>query len=73
METNPVERNVVTRFILGFAVIFGMMLGAAVGAGLLGVLGLGNLRVLGVAGGALAVFLGFAVWYTRYDASFGTD
>ncbi|MFC6904231.1 hypothetical protein [Halalkalicoccus tibetensis] len=66
MPSNPVERNFLTRFILGFAVIGLMSIGGgAVARPLVSMVG-------PIAGfiGALIVFVLFARWYTRYDASF---
>lgn len=66
---NPVEANVVTRFILGLAVIFAMMLGGGVVGRAFETLEFQYAGAIGVAVGALAVLLGFVVLYTRYDAS----
>jgi hypothetical protein len=70
MSTNPVEANVVTRFILGFAVIAAMMLGGGAGGAALGRLDLPYGGVVGTALGAILVFIGFIVLYRRYDAGF---
>jgi hypothetical protein len=67
--TNPVEENVVTRLLLGFAVIFAMMLGGGAVGSALDTTPLPYGGVLGVGTGALLVFVGFAVLYRRYDAS----
>lgn len=73
MARSPVERNVVTRFLLGLAVIAGMMIGATAGGRLFATLAVPFASVAGVLVGALAVFVAFAVWYTRYDASFDAE
>lgn len=70
MSQNPVERNVVTRFILGLAVITAMSIGGSVVGSLLQDSGVPYGGILGVATGAILVFLAFVVWYSRYDASF---
>lgn len=70
MTRNPVERNVVTRFLLGLAVLLGMMVGGAGGAAVFRRLGVPYADWTGVFAGAVVVFLAFAVVYTRYDASF---
>jgi len=66
MATNPVEENPVTRWLLGMAVIFGMMLGGAAGAQVFATVPVPYASVLGVLIGALLVLVGFSVWYTRY-------
>lgn len=66
---NPVEDNFVTRFILGFAVVFAMLLGGGGGAWVLTSIGIPYGDWLGVAVGAVIVFLVFVVLYRRYDAS----
>lgn len=68
--TNPVEANVVTRFVLGLGVILAMMVGGGAAGRAVGGTGLPYAEGTGVALGALAVFLGFVVVYRRYDASF---
>lgn len=73
MTTNPVEENVVTRFILGLAVIFAMMLGGGAVGSALGATPFPYGGVLGVGTGAVLVFVGFAVLYRRYDASVQTE
>ncbi|HMB49533.1 hypothetical protein [Natronoarchaeum rubrum] len=70
MERNPVENNFVTRFLLGLAVVFGMVLGGGAVGWSLSTAGLPFGVWIGTAVGALAVFIAFAVWYGRYDASF---
>ncbi len=70
MATNPVEENVVTRFILGFAVIFAMMLGAGALGSVLRDTAIPFGGWIGVLLGAVLVFIGFVVVYRRYDASF---
>ncbi|KYH26728.1 hypothetical protein HAPAU_18320 [Halalkalicoccus paucihalophilus] len=73
MPRNPVERNVVTRFILGFAVLTLMyVVGGAVGGPLVSMAG-PVAGFIGVFVGALVAFALFAHWYARYDASFGTE
>jgi hypothetical protein len=69
MSTNPVEANVVTRFLLGFAVIVAMMFGGGVGGSTLNDTTVPYGGVVGTAIGTLVVFLGFAVMYRRYDQS----
>lgn len=67
---NPIERNFLTRFLVGLAVVFGMFLGG-------GALGWTFLSVgvpygdwIGTGVGAVLAFAAFAVLYRRYDASF---
>ncbi len=67
MSPNPVEQNVVTRFLLGFAVILGMMLGGAAGGSLASLVDVPYAGVSGVFLGSVIVFGAFSVWYTRYD------
>lgn len=67
MSPNPVERNVVTRFLLGLVVVLGMMLGGAAGGSIASGIGVPYGDVGGVLLGAASVFLAFAAWYTRYD------
>ena len=67
---NPVENNFVTRFILGFAVIFAMMIGGGAVGWAFSSIGIPYGDWLGVAIGAVVVFAVFAVLYRRYDASF---
>lgn len=69
MVTNPVEENVVTRFLLGFAVIVAMMMGAGAGGYVLRTLDFPYAEVMGVVIGAMFVFIGFVVLYRRYDAA----
>ncbi|ADJ15145.1 hypothetical protein [Halalkalicoccus jeotgali] len=69
MARNPVERNFVTRFLLGLAVLTLMYI---VGGPLVSMAG----PVAGFASvfvGALAAFVLFAHWYARYDASFESE
>ncbi|SDJ83750.1 hypothetical protein SAMN05216226_11032 [Halovenus aranensis] len=68
--TNPVEANVVTRFILGLGVILAMMVGGGATGQMVGETGIPYGEGAGVAVGALVVFLAFVVVYRRYDASF---
>lgn len=68
--TNPVEANVVTRFILGLGVILAMMVGGGATGQVVGETGIPYGEGAGVAVGALVVFLAFVVVYRRYDASF---
>lgn len=70
MPTNPVEENVVTRFILGFTVILAMMGGGGAVGGFLDTTAAPYGGVLGTALGALLVFVGFTVLYRRYDNSY---
>jgi hypothetical protein len=70
MSLNPVEENVVTRFILGFAVIMAMFAGGGAVGSTLQDSGVPYGGVLGTALGAIVVFLAFVVLYRRYDASF---
>ena len=64
MSTNPVEDNFVTRFILGFAVLVAISLGAGLGGLLFEAVGVP--WGIGYLLGGLGVFLGFSAWYTRY-------
>ncbi|WP_122087945.1 hypothetical protein [Halalkalicoccus subterraneus] len=70
MVHNPIERNAVTRFILGFAIITLMSIGGEVVAGPLVSIAGPVAGFVGMFLGALAVFVAFAHWYVRYDASF---
>jgi opacity protein-like surface antigen len=70
MATNPVERSLLARFLVGVAVVAAMTL---VGGGL-GTLLL-SARVpygdwIGVGVGAVATFAAFSAAYVRYDAGF---
>lgn len=68
MASNPVERNPVTRFVFGFAVIVAMMLGAgAVGGAVTSLTDVPYGGVVGVAVGALATLVVIGVLYNRYD------
>ena len=69
MASNPIEENPVTRWLLGMAVIVGMMLGGAAGAQAFSTFAFPYANVLGVLVGALLVLVGFSVWYTRYHRS----
>jgi hypothetical protein len=69
MDSNPVERNPVTRFVLGFAVIAAMAVGGGAVGTLFDSVGVPAGEYVGVAVGAAAVFVAFAAWYRRYDAS----
>lgn len=70
MPRNLVERNFVTRFILGLAVIGLMYVGGAVLARPLVAIAGPYAGFIGMFVGALVVFVLVAWWYTRYDASF---
>lgn len=69
MATNPVERNPVTRYLLGFAVIAGLFLGGGAGGWALSSLSVPYGAWIGTALGAVLAFALFSVAYTRYDAS----
>ncbi len=73
MATNPVERNVVTRFVFGFAVIAATMLGAGAVGGGLRTLAVPYGAWIGAAVGALAVLVAVGVVYTRYDRAYTRD
>lgn len=66
MPTNPVEDNPVTAFILGLAVIAAMFLAGGAVGWLGGQVGVPYGDVAGVAVGALATFVVFALLYSRY-------
>jgi len=66
---NPVEGNFLTRFVLGLAVISAMIVGGSIVARGLSGLDVPYASGVGMLLGAFAVFAGFSVWYTRYDAS----
>ena len=70
MSNNPVERNFVTRYILGFAVIFSMMLGGGAVGGAFQSMEIPYGGWIGVAIGAILVFIGFTILYDRYDAAY---
>lgn len=70
MNSSPVERNFVTRFLLGFAVLTLMYIGGSVLARPLASVGGSAAGFVGMFLGALLVFVPFAHWYARYDASF---
>jgi hypothetical protein len=69
MGTNPIERNPVTRFLLGVAVVAAMTAGGGAAGWLLDSAGAPAGEYVGVAVGASVVFVAFTVWYRRYDAS----
>lgn len=73
MGNNPVEDNFVTRFLLGFAVIFAMMLGGQMVGKALVSFDIPYGRWIGVAVGAILVFVVFSGLYRRYDASYNTE
>lgn len=73
MSRNPVEENVVTRFLLGAAVIFAMMVGGGAVGSVGTSLGIPYGGWMGVTLGAVAVFVGFTALYRRYDASYDAD
>ena len=66
MRRNPVEENVVTRFVLGVVVIFAMMLGGGVVGRAFESIGVPYGSWIGVTVGTIAVFLVFTVLYNRY-------
>lgn len=68
---NPVEANIVTRFLLGLAVILAMFFGGLVGGWVFARTPVPFATVLGVFLGALAVFLLFAIRYARYHRRTG--
>lgn len=70
---NPVEDNFVTRFILGFAVIFAMMIGGGAVAEAFSSIGIPFGDWVGVVIGAVVVFAAFVVLYRRYDAAFSPE
>ncbi|ELZ10280.1 hypothetical protein [Natrialba aegyptia] len=68
MEHNFVERNFAVRFLLGFGVIMAMaVVGERLGIGLLEY-GVPYGDWIGVAVGAIGVFIAFAAVYTRFDS-----
>jgi hypothetical protein len=69
MDTNPVEENPVTRFVLGFAVAVAMMLGGGAVGGAFRYTEIPYGGTIGVAIGAILVFVGFVLLYGRYDAA----
>jgi len=69
MAQNPVERNFVTRFVLGLGVILAMMAAGGLTGQLFSTFEFPYATAVGVFIGALAAFVVFAAWYTRYDAS----
>lgn len=73
MTQNPVEENFVTRFLLGLAVIFAMTIGGGAVGTTFSDVGLPYGAWIGVAVGAIAVFVAFAALYGRYDASYTSD
>lgn len=73
MSSNPVERNFVTRYVLGFAIMGAMMLGGGAGGWTLATLGVPGGTWLGTLLGALVVLVAIGVWYNRYDESFADE
>ncbi|MDZ7730268.1 MAG: hypothetical protein U5K37_03975 [Natrialbaceae archaeon] len=73
MSTNSIEDNLITRFILGFAVILAMTVGGGAVGGALSALQVPYGAWVGVAFGALVVFAGFVGLYRRYDATGTTE
>ncbi|WP_254767669.1 hypothetical protein [Salinilacihabitans rarus] len=71
--TNPVEENFVTRFALGFAVIFAMGIGGRAVAEVFTALDVPYGAWLGVAVGAVVVFAVCTALYRRYDASYSAE
>jgi hypothetical protein len=69
MTETPAEANPVTRFILGLAVILAMMAGGGAVGALVRPLDVSFATPVGVAVGALAVFVAFGVLYQRYSSS----
>jgi len=70
MAENPVERNPITRFLLGLAVIAGMFLGGGAVGWLFREAGVPYGDWIGVAVGAIAAFLLFTIVYSRYADPF---
>ena len=70
MPSNPVEGNFVTRLLLGLATIMAMFVGGSAVGELLQDTPLPYGGWVGVALGAVLVFVGFTVLYRRYDSSF---
>jgi len=73
MNQNPVEDNPVTRYILGMAVLFGMFLGGGAGLAAFDAARIPYGGWIGFLVGAVVVFVGFVVWYRRYDAQFDSE
>lgn len=73
MTQNPVEDNVVTRFLLGLAVFLAMALGGQAVASVFASLGVPYAAWTGVGVGAVAVLVAFILLYTRYDASYDSE
>jgi hypothetical protein len=71
MSSNPVERNVVTRYLLGFAVVVAMLLGGGAVGGAAVALALPYGGVVGAVVGGALVFAVFTFLYDRYDAAYG--
>lgn len=69
MAKNPIENNPVSRFILGFAVIFGMFVGGGIGARVFASISMPFAELIGVVIGALAAFAMFSWFYFKYDKS----
>ncbi|WP_135533936.1 hypothetical protein [Halostella pelagica] len=73
MAQNPVEDNVVTRFLLGLAVFAAMAIGGQAVAMSFLSLGVPYAKWVGVGVGAIAVFIAFTALYRRYDASYSAE
>lgn len=73
MSSNPVERNFVTRFILGLAIVCLMIIGGSAVAYLLRSFSVPYGGAIGVTVGAIVVFCLFSWWCTHYDTSFDTN
>ncbi len=73
MLPNSVEKNPVTRFILGLVVIICMSLGAQVAMMVLSWVGIPYPNWTGVIVGSLAAFVTFAAIYTHYYPSHSSD
>ncbi|WEL17125.1 MULTISPECIES: hypothetical protein [unclassified Halorhabdus] len=71
MEQNPVEDNFITRIILGFVVLYAMLIvGSSVGN--MFSTDNGYVALIGFVIGALFVFVIFAALYSRYDQSYNS-
>lgn len=71
MEQNIIERNFIVSFLLGLGVIMAMaVVGERLAIGLLEY-GVPYGEWIGVAVGAIAVFIAFAAVYTRFDSVYG--
>ncbi len=73
MPRNSIERNFVTRLILGVAVLTLMYVAGGTLARPLVSMGGPIAGFIGVFVGALVMFVLFAHWYARYDGSFETE